>query len=1232
MALFKNELQEQLLHIRTTIRKKHFEETGEEMLVCSDYVIQEMASKKPTKQRDLLAISEVDNHFLEKYSRHFLVVIDTYVESQVKTIRLSKSAQQVIKHYKDRLANISKNNHNLYLGKIDATHSFDLTHLDSTNDLNDFVRNQRTKQLKLSFKEDKSFDSITKLYREVNKTFKEKGSYSLYIAYPFIEGVFKKEKFPIKAPLLYYPVRLERTLKTFTLKKDNERDIVFNRDLLLTLSKLNKTKPIKDLPQIIDMSEQTMNQIVLPLYESYGLNINRYQEDLQYINFKNMLKDDFMKNTKSSFMIKPYITLSRFELYSSSVQTDMDKILATNKYNDLLEGLIDEKDIDSREQGIPPIDIKPVRESQIKYINDLNFSQEKVIELLNKEKKLVIWGPPGTGKSQTITSLIASSILNGENVLVVSEKKVALEVIYSRLKRAAKYAIFLDDAENKQVFYDQFKKILDPEPPVRTENNDIYSHDIEIEETLITLEESLKLLYKNQLDGLSVHELYYRYIKDKDVVNELKPLHIFNLFNQTFKKPKFQFVLDIEKKFKTDKFLSEMIDLYRLFKKFPYLRKIDTAYTRSHKLIFKEFHDKYLEALGLYTKAGFFKKRKIVKSIVNLYSGQLNFISPKVNMIKRLIHDMFMYPYLENYIWTNLSSLNKKYQQYHDLNKNEISYLMMLSDAKLFENVPDIYKYRTYIMDEYFTGFLEDFKAKNQSSLYILDKYQSKIDELSKNQDTKMRITLESFEMELYKHALDLSNTKRIMDIKRILDGTNKPSVQSFIEKFNLEIQNHIRLFMMTPEVISATLPLIHGMFDLVIFDEASQMFVEKGIPGIYRAKKVVIAGDPKQLRPSSLGIGRLEDSDNLYEEDAEQDITYEAKSLLDLARFRFKEALLNYHYRSEYEELIAFSNHAFYDAKLMIAPNQSNPDEPPITYHYVKDGRFIQRSNVNEAKEVVKIIQKIFRERKNNESIGVITFNSPQRDMIMNEIDQMLFKRGTYQKAFEQELFRKDNDQDTSLFVKNIENVQGDERDIIIFSMGYAKNELGILQRQFGWLNQEGGKNRLNVAITRAKKKIYFVSSLYPEEFKVDDLSSTGPKLLKDFMRYCYFVSHKNNAMTKEVLKNLYLTDASTKEALISVMIDDLSKRLEKLGYQVEHHIGIGKYRIDLAVKKDNQSYQLGIISSLDKAGASARKDFLHQEKYLHSRNWKIYRLFESNWFTDPQKELKNIKDLLKN
>src|SRR5690606_17099231 len=276
MALFKNELQEQLLHIRTTIRKKHFEETGEEILVCSDYVIQEMASKKHTKQRDLLAISEVDNHFLEKYSRHFLVVIDTYVESQVKTIRLSKSAQQVIKHYKDRLANISKNNHNLYLGKIDATHSFDLTHLDSTNDLNDFVRNQRTKQLKLSFKEDKSFDSITKLYREVNKTFKEKGSYSLYIAYPFIEGVFKKEKFPIKAPLLYYPVRLERTLKTFTLKKDNERDIVFNRDLLLTLSKLNKTKPIKDLPQIIDMSEQTMNQIVLPLYESFVLNINRY--------------------------------------------------------------------------------------------------------------------------------------------------------------------------------------------------------------------------------------------------------------------------------------------------------------------------------------------------------------------------------------------------------------------------------------------------------------------------------------------------------------------------------------------------------------------------------------------------------------------------------------------------------------------------------------------------------------------------------------------------------------------------------------------------------------------------------------------------------------------------------------------------------------------------------------------------------------------------------------------
>jgi superfamily I DNA and/or RNA helicase len=444
---------------------------------------------------------------------------------------------------------------------------------------------------------------------------------------------------------------------------------------------------------------------------------------------------------------------------------------------------------------------------------------------------------------------------------------------------------------------------------------------------------------------------------------------------------------------------------------------------------------------------------------------------------------------------------------------------------------------------------------------------------------------------------------------------------------------NNVRIWMMTPEVVSAIIPLVYGMFDLVIFDEASQMFVEKGIPAIYRAKKVVIAGDTKQLRPSSLGIGRLEDDDEYYEDEILKDISMDAKSLLDLARYKFDETILNYHYRSKYEELIAFSNHAFYEGRLIVSPNQYTSKKPPIEYIYVKDGIFENRRNEEEAKAVVKLIKKIFKNRENNETIGVITFNSTQRDLIENHIDEELFKRSVYQKQFEKELFRTDDGEDTSLFIKNIENVQGDERDIIIFSMGYGRDPFGYIRRRFGWLNNDGGQNRLNVAISRAKQKIYFVSSLYPEELKVEDLKSTGPKLLKDYMRYCYFISNNKPELAKEVLSRLHSSEDVVNQVELSDLIIDIKRRLEKNNFIVKTSLGIGSESINIGIyDEESSSYKLGIICDVSESKVSnARRDLLHQEKYLNARNWVIYRVFASNWYTNPNKEMRNIRELLK-
>ncbi|PAT01365.1 hypothetical protein CI105_07240 [Candidatus Izimaplasma bacterium ZiA1] len=1238
MALKKDKLLEELDQLRENIKENEKINKGRTPFVCSDSVLKEIAIKKPLKISDFLAISGIGQVFMDEYATDFLRVILKHQNDTVKEVKVSKNAYKVLDHYKDRLTNISRRNPNLYMGKTVKKTSFDLSLIKINEEIINFLTNKRVSVLNLKFDPTVSGEAlernITTLYRETNKDEKETGSYDLYLAYPYVEGVFKKDRFAIKAPLLYFPVKLNRNKRDFSIRKDRDKDIIYNRDLLLATSKMEKNDIDSNVPFIYDFNKKTLMEIVIPFYRNNGILIKEDKASFNFEQYKNELKDDFVKKRRSTFHLKEYITIGRYKLYSSMIQKDMSKILDSRNYNDLLEDLIEETNLYDEEKDTSfMIDNQKVSENRLSYINDINYAQEKVIDLVNRYQKLVIWGPPGTGKSQTITNLIAASVLKGENVLVVSEKKVALDVIYSRLKSASKYAMFIDDSENKQEFYHKLNEFINPLPPKRTLNNDIFRLEEEIKDILDTLDKSLDLVYNQKIQDIPINQLYSRYVKDKDVINNLSPKRVHSIFKSVYKRPMFKDLEKIERTFDKKNNLTSYLKYEQMKQDYPILLKLETKISRSNKIEFDEFSSEYKEYFEKYSTCGFFKKRRLKKQFILNNKKRLTFMTKKRSIDNDFIKLLSVDNTLHNYIFDNIDKLNKIKTKHANLTLNEYKFLEMLLHHPELKNVKDIAKHRHYLFDAFYTGYLEDFKAKNQKHLYILEKYQAKLNELNELMEEKKHVTVESFEMELYKHALNFSNTKRIMDVKRILESTHKLSVKAFIDIFQLELMNNVRVWMMTPEVVSAIIPLVYGMFDLVIFDEASQMYVEKGIPAIYRAKKVVIAGDTKQLRPSSLGIGRLEDEDEYFEDNVLKDVSMDAKSLLDLARYKYHETILNYHYRSVYEELIAFSNHAFYEGKLIVSPNQFNSQKPPIEYVYVKNGIFENRRNIEEANAVIKLIRKVFRERQNNETIGVITFNSTQRDAIENLIDEEIFKRSKYQKEFEQELFRTEDGEDKSLFVKNIENVQGDERDIIIFSMGYAKDIDGYVRRRFGWLNNEGGQNRLNVAISRAKKKIYFVSSLYPEELKVEDLKSTGPKLLKDYMRYCYNISNNKPDMAREVLQQLHNNEIVKNEENISLIVKEIKSRLIKNNYNVKTSIGIGDYSINLAVYDDEtSSYKLGIICDINESSKfNSREELVHQEKYLEARNWKLYRVFSSNWYTDPNKEMRNIRELLK-
>jgi len=307
--------------------------------------------------------------------------------------------------------------------------------------------------------------------------------------------------------------------------------------------------------------------------------------------------------------------------------------------------------------------------------------------------------------------------------------------------------------------------------------------------------------------------------------------------------------------------------------------------------------------------------------------------------------------------------------------------------------------------------------------------------------------------------------------------------IRKLLDNHTDEIFSLVPCWMVSPEAASAIFPMQAGLFDVVIFDEASQCYAEYGLPAAFRGKQIVITGDSKQLAPSDLYRVRYEEKG----EDEEIPVALEIESLLDLAAQTLEQYQLSGHYRSLSLDLIDFSNQHFYKNSLRLVPdfNRINEVQPGIEYIRV-DG--LWKNNINLI-EVQKVLELLVDLGKTGKSIGVVTFNFYQQQMI-------------------QEAIERENISANGLFVKNIENVQGDERDIIIFTMGYAPDERGKLSMQFGSLNMQGGENRLNVAVTRAREKIYFVTSLFPSQLQTEQTANSGPKLLKAYMQYAMDVS----------------------------------------------------------------------------------------------------------------------------
>lgn len=412
---------------------------------------------------------------------------------------------------------------------------------------------------------------------------------------------------------------------------------------------------------------------------------------------------------------------------------------------------------------------------------------------------------------------------------------------------------------------------------------------------------------------------------------------------------------------------------------------------------------------------------------------------------------------------------------------------------------------------------------------------------------------------------------------------------------------------LMSPISVAQYIDVNADKFDLIVFDEASQMPTYEAIGAIARGKNVVIVGDPKQMPPTNFFSVNSTDEDNIEMEDLES-------ILDDCLALSMPSRHLLWHYRSKHESLIAFSNSEYYDNKLLTFPSPDNIESKvkfvPIEGFYDK-GK--SRQNKAEAQAIVdEIVRRLKDSKLRKKSIGVVTFSSVQQSLIEDLLsDVFMFNPRLESFALESE---------EPLFIKNLENVQGDERDIILFSVGYGPDNDGRVSMNFGPLNREGGERRLNVAVSRARYEMIIFSTLRSDQIDLNRTSAVGVAGLKRFLEY----AEKGGRITNR-----------TQNAVAEFSINNLiAERLEKLGYQVDTNIGCSGYRIDIGIvdKGNPSNYRLGIICDGEnyRRAKMARDREIVQNSVLKMLGWKIHKVWTLDWWENPNAVLNSIEEAL--
>ncbi len=712
---------------------------------------------------------------------------------------------------------------------------------------------------------------------------------------------------------------------------------------------------------------------------------------------------------------------------------------------------------------------------------------------------------------------------------------------------------------------------------------------------------------------------------DKDIINiDVKELYrslrsfsgLFKVFNREYRETKRK-ILSYRKDKARDKVLvrelEEILDLKDRLSKKKLLKDHILKYIKVED---SNLMEEYYKELKEYSPYALIRVKEDNRNAIldqmlsfkNYQDGDINLRALEVRFDSEIID------FYKNALTTVVNHLTKMYKL-----KDKIpSYIRVLNVIKELKDKEFIGFLNAYLdkglsLDKIDSVFLKTY-LRNKV-LYVIQEdpilngfttnlFKDKVNEFISLDETILNLNRD--------YIISVNSMKRPDDI--LLDGSKFKILAKEANK--VRRQKPIRLlldeifdfaisikpvFLMSPLSVSTYLNE-ENEFDCVIFDEASQIFAEDAFGAIYRAKQAIIIGDSKQMPPSNFFNATVEENEDDYDSIDE--------SILDMALSNFNTLSLKWHYRSRSEELIAFSNKNFYDSTLITIPEAIKDKSGfGIDFIYVKDGIYNQKTRTNEMEANLIADMVIDHYKNSDKSLGVVAFSKVQADLISDLVEEKITKYPELNKYFTGEVSE-------PFFVKNLETVQGDERDRIIFSICYGYNSEHKFYQRFGPLNNLGGERRLNVAITRSKYNITIVSSIKAIDIKDNNTESIGVKLLKEYLDFAENI-HQNMKYSE----------------LDNGIIHKVKEFLEENNYDCYTNYGTSRFKIPLAIKEKGKDNFLCAVT-LDGLSIhdNVRDDYRLIEMLLKRSGWKYYKIYSVSFNKDMDNELAKLLDYLRN